>query len=170
MTEELNSNHPFGSLAHEYVALCQQLKESAEIMKPIRKRQREIKAQIIEFMEMNEYQSVNILNGSQTLSLTHSMRKVKPKKKEDVVQSIAKAIGGDNGKAGKLYSLVFEDCEEKEFVTLRRTENRKRKAAQSQRAPKKKLTILDDDADTISVAASTSEPPVQYHESSSDEE
>lgn len=139
-------NSPFGGFTHEYVAIAQQLKDASDSMKPLRKRQSELKGLIIQWMVANNYQTVEILNGSQTLSITRRMKKHKPSKKDEVVQRIARAIGNDVGKATQLYTAVFEGGEEEEVTSLRRTDNkRKGTAAAPPKAKKRKICVLDND-------------------------
>lgn len=105
----------FKDRVQQWVTIDTQIKAAASDMKDLRKRNNDLKAWIMDYMEENGIDVCNIMNRTQTLRVMHRESSIKPRKEEVIEKMSAflqqRGVSGAGG--GDLYKFVFEDGAQK---------------------------------------------------------
>ena len=83
-------------------------------MKDLRKRNNDLKAWIMDYMEENGIDVCNIMNRTQTLRVMHRESSIKPRK-DEIIERMGAFLQqrGVSGTGGDLYKFVFEEGAQK---------------------------------------------------------
>lgn len=104
----------FKDRVQEWVTIDTQIKAAASDMKDLRKRNNDLKAWIMDYMEDNGIDVCNIMNRTQTLRVMRRETSIKPRK-EEIIEKMGLFLQqrGVSGTGGDLYKFVYEDNTEK---------------------------------------------------------
>ena len=120
----------FKDRVKEWVTIDTQIKAAASDMKDLRKRNNDLKAWIMDYMEDNSIDKCNIMNKSQILRVMHRESSIKPRKEEVIEKmSIFLQQRGVSDSGADLYKFVYEDGTQKRNArNLSRRKNPPKKA------------------------------------------
>lgn len=103
----------------EFVQLDNSIKAATEAMKDTRKRHRELKNEILEYMTQHNISAANLPGKTETLKVKISNVQIRPTK-EDIKRKLQQKTGWSDDQVEEVYNYVFQTNETKESTSLTR--------------------------------------------------
>lgn len=118
--DEIEVSQEFIDLVKEYVTLDDQIKESTQEMRIVKKRKKEVDSKIKEYMIVKDIPELGINDG---LLKVYKSKQTKPLKRDNILKILSEELGAEKGK--EITDRIFNSREITHTDKIRRIKKKK---------------------------------------------